>query len=90
MICEAGREALLSGASEPSAEGLFADAEGGGGSAERTAVGGEVGDHFGSRQGSERGISVHVVRAGFGLGLSRSTTSLPDRFRADNLLKHDT
>ena len=90
VVVEALWKAGRSGALEPAADGLFADAESGGGGAERAAVGGEVGDHFGSRQRSQSGISVHVVRAGFDWGLSSSTTSLPGLSRADNLLKHDT
>ncbi len=75
---------------EPAADGLFADAKSGGGVAQRATGGGVTERHLGSRQRGERGISVHVVRAGFGAVVCSSTTSLPDRFRADNLLKHDT
>jgi hypothetical protein len=78
------------GACEPAADSLFADAEGGGGVAQRAAGSGVTQRHLGSRQGSERGISVHVVRAGGREVVCSSTTSLPDPFRADNLLKHDT
>ena len=65
-VVEAGWEALRFCACEPAADRLFADAKGGGGGSQRAAVSGEVGDHFGSRQWGESGISVHVVRAGFG------------------------
>ena len=83
-------EAELPGASEPAADGLFADAEGGGGGAERGTRGGELCDHFCSRERGEGGISVHVVRAGGRWVECSSTTSLHDPSRADNVLKHDT
>ena len=89
-VGEALREALGFGAGEPSADGLFADAESGGCGAERGAEGGMMADHFSSRKRGESGISVHVVRAGWRWVESSSTTSLPDPIRADNLLKHDT
>jgi len=69
-VGQALREALRFGSLHPAADSLFADPEGGGGGPERAAVGGEVRDHFGSRQWGQSGISVHVVRAEFGWGLS--------------------
>ena len=69
MIFQARREALVAGATELATDGPFADAEGGGRGAEGAAVGGVIDDHFGSRQRGESGISVHLVRAGFGWGL---------------------
>jgi len=89
-IGQALGEAGRLGASQPAANGLFADAVGRGSGAQ-----GEVElmmseRHLSSRQRSESGISVHVVRAGGRWVESSSTTSLPDPFRADNLLKHDT
>jgi len=89
-VWQAQREAGLACASEPSADGLFADTEGGGGGAERGTRGGELGDHFCSHERGEGGISVHVVRAGGRWVWCSSTTSLPDPRRADNVLKHDT
>ena len=89
-ILQARGETGLAGAFEPAAEGLFADAESGGGGPEGAAVGSEVGDHFGSRQRGESGISVHSVRAGWRAAGRPATTSLHDPTRADNLLKHDT
>jgi hypothetical protein len=89
MILETLGEAGLTSASEPAADGLFADAESTGRLAQRTAELDVFARHLGSRQRSESGISVHVVRAG-GRGVEcSSTTSLTDPFRADNLLKHD-
>ena len=78
------------GVPDPLADGLFADAESGGGGAQRGAEGAVLEDHFCSRQRSENGISVHVVRAAWRAVECSSTTSLPDPRRADNLLKHDT
>jgi hypothetical protein len=89
-VFEACGKAELAGASEPSADGLFADAEGGGGGAQGGARGGELGDHFCSHERGENGISVHVVRAACREVACSSTTTLPDQPRADNLLKHDT
>ena len=78
------------GTGKPAADGLFADAEGGGGIAQGTTGLGMAQSHLGSRERGESSISVHVVRAG-GRGVEcSSTTSLPDPPRADNLLKHDT
>ena len=89
-IGEALRETGRLGASEPAADGLFADAvsDRGGAQGEAELMVGE--GHLGSRQRGERGISVHIVRAGGRWVESSSTTSLPYPFRADNLLKHDT
>ena len=54
------------GAGEPSADGLFADAEGRGGVAKGAAGLGVAQSHLCSRERGEGGISVHVVRAGMG------------------------
>lgn len=90
MVVETLREASGFGASEPAADGSFADAKSGGGVAQGATGGRMAQSHLGSRQWGERGISVQVVRAG-GRGVEcSSTTSLPDPSRADNLLKHDT
>jgi hypothetical protein len=89
-VLEALREAGLPGASEPSADGLFADAKSGGGSAQGAAELEVLQCHLGSRERGERGISVHVVRAGGRWVECASTTSLPNPSRADNVLKHDT
>ena len=90
VIVEARWEACGLGAFEPFADGFFGDAEGGGGSAERGAVSEMMLDQFSSHERSERGISVHSVRAGWLAVESVSTTNLPEPSRADNLLKHDT
>lgn len=63
MIMEALREAKLPGPAEPAAHRLFADAVSGGGGAPGKTESSESGDHLGSRQRGESGISVHVVRA---------------------------
>ena len=89
-ILEALWEPLLPGACEPAPHGLFADAKSRGGDADGETEGGESGDHLCSRQWGQSGISVHVVRAGGRWVECSSTTSLPNPFRADNLLKHDT
>jgi len=89
-ILEALGEALLPGACEPAPHGLFADAKSRGGDAAGEPEGGESGDHLGSRQRGQSGISVQVVRAGGRWVECASTTSLPNPCRADNLLKHDT
>jgi hypothetical protein len=89
-ILEVPREAGSLGAIEPFADGFIGDGEGGGASAEGAATGEVMGDHFGSHERSECGISVHSVRVGW-LGVeSASTTNLPDPRSADNVLKHDT
>lgn len=49
-VFEAAGKAGLLGASQPATDGLFADAEGGGGGAKGGARGSELGDHFGSHQ----------------------------------------
>ena len=88
-IVETPREVGLAGAIEPFADGLFGDGEGRGASAEGGASGEVMGDHFGSHERGECGISVHSVRVGW-LGVeSASTTNLPDPQSADNVLKHD-
>ena len=90
MVGEPLGKVLGLGASEPAADGLFADAvsDRGGAQGETELLVGE--GHLGSRQRGERGISVHVVRAGGRWVECSSTTSLPYPCRADNLLKHDT
>ena len=45
---------------------------------------------FQSKTWGEGGISVHVVHGVWRAVKCASTTNLPDRRRADNLLKHDT
>jgi hypothetical protein len=89
-ILEALRKAGLFGASEPPADGLFTDAKRGGGVAQGATELGMLKSHLRSPQRSQRGISVHVVRAGGRGAECASTTSLPNPSRADNLLKHDT
>jgi len=89
-IREALREAGCLGASKPAANGLFTDAESGGGGAQGETELVMPEGHLGSRQRGQFGISVHVVRAGRRWVECSSTTSLPDPFRADNLLKHDS
>ena len=90
MVREPRREVLGLGVGEAAPEGLFADAvsDRGGAQGETELMVGER--HLGSRERGERGISVHVVRAGGRWVECSSTTSLPYPFRADNLLKHDT
>jgi hypothetical protein len=70
LIFEALREAGMACALEPSADGLFADAVSGCGGPKREVASGELKSHLGSHQWGESGISVHVVRAGFGCRLS--------------------
>ena len=90
VVVEAGWEALRFGASQPAADGLFADAEGKGGGAQREPELLMPESHLRSCERSQFGISVHDLRAGWRWVGCASTTSLPDPFRADNLLKHDT
>ena len=80
----------VAGASQPAADGSFADTEGDGRVAQGEAELAVSECHLGSRERSEFGISVHVVRAGGRWVECSSTTSLHDPFRADNVLKHDT
>lgn len=61
-IVEALGEAGVLSALEPLADGLFADAESGGGGAQGAAEGGMMEDHFSSHERGQSGISVHVVR----------------------------
>jgi hypothetical protein len=90
VVLETLGKAGLPGASQPAADGLFTNAMSGGGHAQSAPELDVIASHLGSHQRGEFGISVHVVRAG-GRGVEcSSTTSLPDPFRADNLLKHDT
>ena len=97
-LAKRGRRAVLEplgkagrfGASQPAADGLFTDAESGGGSAQGAAELGMFKSHLSSPQRGQSGMSVQVVRAGGRGAECSSTTSLPNPFRADNVLKHDT
>ena len=89
-VDQASGKAAFFGASQPAADGLFADAESGGGSAQRAAELGMLKRHLRSPQRGQSGISVHIVRAGGRWVECSSTTILTDPFRADNVLKHDT
>ena len=89
-IIEALRSAGELGTFEPLAHGLFADAEGGGGGAQRRSTSEVMTNQFSSHERSECGISVHVVPEEWRGVASRATTSLPDHRSADNVLKHDT
>lgn len=89
LILESDGESLGFGAGEPAADGFFADAEGGGGSAEGAMKPGVIAGHLGSCERSEFGISVHVGHKQKRWVESRSTTSLPEPQSADNVLKHD-
>jgi hypothetical protein len=90
VIVKAGRKAGHFGASQPAPDGSFADAEGDGRVAQREAELAVSQRHLSSRERGEFGISVHVVRAGWRAVVCASTTSLPNPFRADNVLKRDT
>jgi hypothetical protein len=90
VIFETAREAFLAGACEPATDSLLADAKSGGGGTAGETERGQGGNHLRSRQRGKFGISVHVVRAGGRWAECSSTTSLPNPFRADNVLKHDT
>jgi hypothetical protein len=90
VIRKAGRKAIDASASEPSANRLFRNVEEGGCGAEGKALGSELLDHFGSHDRGQFGISVHVVRGECLKVECLSTTTLPNLFPADNLLKHDT
>ena len=87
-VVETLGEAGEFGAGKPAADGFFADAQGGGGVAQRAAGKRVTESHLGSRQRGQSGISVHVVRAEERGVECSSTTSLPNPFPADNLLKH--
>lgn len=87
---ELGGEAGISSALEPTAESLFADVIRGGDGPLRELMRSKIGDHFGSHERGQSGISVHVVRVVWRWVLCLSTTSLAASSRADNLLKHDT
>jgi hypothetical protein len=89
-IIQAQWEVLRFGPSEPAADGPFTDSVSRGGGAQGKAELMMSERHLGSRQRSEFGISVHVVRAAGRWVECASTTSLPDPCRADNVLKHDT
>ncbi len=89
-IEQASGKAAFFGASQPAADGPFTDSVSRGGGAQGKAELMMSERHLGSRQRSEFGISVHVVRAGGRWVVRASTTSLPDPCRADNVLKHDT
>ena len=89
MVVQPLRKTGRGGASQPAADGLLTNRKQWLSRAERgRAVVGQ--SHLGSRQRGESGISVHVVRAGGREVECASTTSLPNPFRADNVLKHDT
>jgi hypothetical protein len=90
VVFEAAGKASRFGASQPSADGSFADAKRDSRVAQREAELEVSQSHLGSRQRGESGISVHVVRAEGRWVECLSTTSLPNPFRADNVLKHDT
>ena len=90
VIVKAGGKAGGPGAGEPAPDGSFADTEGDGRVAQGEAELVVSPRHLGSRERGEFGISVHVVRAGWLEVECSSTTSLPNPFRADNVLKHDS
>ena len=56
------REIALLSAFKPATQRFFGDVIRRCNGALREVVGGEKGDHFGSHEGRESGISVHVVR----------------------------
>ena len=58
------------GALKPAADGPFANVISARDLTQGKALRTEMRDHFSSHSGGESGISVHVVRAGFGWGLS--------------------
>jgi hypothetical protein len=62
VVFEPERRAGELGTFEPFADGFIGDGEGGGGGAQRRACREVMGDHFGSHERGEGGISVHVVR----------------------------
>ena len=90
MVLETLGQTGCFGASQPAADGLFADTVSCSGLAQSAAELKVLAGHLGSRERGEFGISVHVVRAGERAVECASTTSLPCPFRADNVLKHDT
>ena len=63
-IDQASGKAAFFGASQPAADGLFADAESKGGGAQGEVELRVLESHLGPGQRSKRGISVHDVRAG--------------------------
>lgn len=89
-VLKMGREAILLCPLKPPAHRSFTDMIGGGDNSEGKVLRGKKGDHFSSHPGGESGMSVHGVRAGFWAVACLSTTSLPEPFRADNVLKHDS
>jgi hypothetical protein len=89
-LAETRGKTLCFCASEPDADGLFADTEGGGRVSKRTSQLDMLASHLGSRERGQSGISVHVVRMGRPWVECSSTTSLSRPFPADNVLKHDT
>ena len=68
-ILELRRKAGFFGALQPAADGPFADVVSCRDLTQREALRAEMGNHFGSHSRGESGISVHIVRAGFGWGL---------------------
>ena len=90
MVGKLRRKAAFSRASQPSANGFFADVIGRRDLAQGEVGSEKMGDHFGSHPGGESGISVHVVRGVWRWAWYSSTTSLHDHRSADNVLKHDT
>jgi hypothetical protein len=89
-IVKSQRKTSGRSASQPAPNGLLTDAESSGRLPQREAELVMSQSHLGSRERSQFGISVHVVRAGSREVACSSTTSLPDLSRADNVLKHDT
>jgi hypothetical protein len=89
MIGKTGRKAIALSSPEPSTDGLLRDMEKRSSGAEGKTFGSELLDHFGSHDRGEFGISVHVDR-GECLRVECLSTTLPNLFLADNLLKHDT
>jgi hypothetical protein len=90
MIRKAGRKAVVASSRKPSADSLLADMEEGSGGTKRKAFRSKLSDHFNSHDRGKFGISVHVVRGECLRVECLSTTTLPNLFPADNLLKHDT
>jgi hypothetical protein len=62
-VDQASGKAALFGASQPAADGLFADAESDGGGAQGEAELRVLKSHLGPGERSKSGISVHDVRA---------------------------
>lgn len=90
LVVELRGKARLASALEPPAQSPFADVISSSDGALREVMRSEMGDHFGSHDRGESGISVHVVRVVWRWVWFSSTTSLAASSRADNVLKHDT